>query len=370
LYKDAKGTNYSPDSLPQTPEILWYRNGVFRGPAAIEYGLVYINVLKLDDGSSSDRLACLDLEDGSLVWESALMNNMIDDCGDMVYYRSPAVSDGKVVFLSCGQSGSFLQCFDAFEGAHEWNTTIDPDRRIYLSPIISDGKVYVMYTNSICHGDLLNPYTEFADLNNGRIACYDLDTGNMIWENVMDLAFYGNPIIYDGKVYYGAVDGATAVGYLICLDAEDGELSWRNELLGADRGIYNVDEPIWRIAYGHDNIYVTLFDYEIDWEFFGYSSIACYDPANGDRRWEFRTETGFFFGDHLSVSNDHVYFGVRWNTLGEPSATRIYKLDPDTGTIVWRSDIPDVFMKFMTMGAITYTLDSTIVTMTMLPKDG
>ncbi|HPR41801.1 MAG TPA: PQQ-like beta-propeller repeat protein [Candidatus Methanofastidiosa archaeon] len=350
IYKDEYGTNYSPDSLPQTPEVLWYRDGVFLGPSVIEYGHVYVPVQKLDD-VQGDRLVCLDLEDGSTVWESALQYNRNMDCTDLVYYRSPAISEEKIVFLSCGNS-CILQCFDAFDGTKAWEKTVDTNYRIYLSPTIADGKVYVMYTNSICYGDFINEYNDFADLNNGRIACYDLETGNMLWEERMNLAFYGNPIIYDDKVYFGAVDGATAIGYLVCLDAEDGELLWTNELLSADRALYNLDEPVWRIAYGHDNIYVTLFDYDIDWAFFGYSSIACYDPDNGDRKWEFMTDTGFFFGDHLSISEDYVYFGVRWNTIDEPSGIRIYKLDPSNGNILWSSYLPD-FMDFMVMGGDT-----------------
>jgi len=346
IYKDANATNYSINTLPQTPQLKWYRNGVFLGPSLIEYGYVYVPVRKLDD-AQGDRMACLDLEDGSLVWESSIDYNRNEDCADMVYYRSPAISDEKVVFLSCGNS-SILQCFDAFDGTQLWETTVDVNYRIYLSPVISDGKVYVMYTNSTCHGDLIHEYTEFADLNNGRIACYDLDSGNMLWEETMSLALYGNPIIYDGKVYFGAVNGATAKGYLVCLDANDGEMLWMSDLLAADRGLYNVDEPIWRIAYGHNNIYVTLFDYEIDWEFFGYCSIASYDPATGARRWEFRTESGSFFGDHLTLSEEYVYFGVRWNTLGDPDATYIYKLDPTNGAMLRRSEIPDFFMNFMT----------------------
>lgn len=349
-YHDAFNSNYSTSSLPGTPDVLWYKDGIINGPSVIEYGMVYVPVQKLNDVNST-RLVCLDIQDGSLEWEHALDYNRTVGCGRDNHYRAPAVSDGKVVYLSCGNS-CILQCYDAYDGTLLWKSTIDEVYHVYQTPVIYEGKIFTAYMNSVCD---VEADTMPEDLNDGTVCCYDLETGDMTWEEDFDMALFGMPVLYEGKVYIAAVDGSTAIGYLICLDASDGDLLWMNELLEDDRRIFYIDEPIWQIAYGHGNIYVTLFDFDKEWEFFGYCSLVCLDPATGEMRWEFRTDNGTFFDNHLVVSEEYVYFSSLWNRGDGNDATELYKIDPANGNRLWQKDVPN-FMNFISMGGNTLYL--------------
>jgi len=349
-YHDNYNTSYSSSTLSGTPEEQWHKNGTFNGSAAIEYGMVYFPVFRYENAGDT-KLICLDLEDGTLIWEKAMDHNFTETSGRQGYARSPAVYEGKVVFLSCGSSCK-LYCFDAYDGTQLWSKTIDAEYRAYETPVIYEGKIYTLYVNSLYNLDL---DTVPSDFDHGIVGCYDLETGDVIWTNKLNLALYGVPVIYDDKLYFGAVDGTTSDGYLVCLSADDGGLLWMEKLLDEGHKIFFLHERIWQIAYGHGNIYMTMYDFDFDWEFFGYATIASYDPDTGDLRWKFRTDSGTMFDNHLVLSEEYVYFGILWNLYGEPNETYIYKLDPADGSILWRSDLPS-FMEFMSMGGNTLYL--------------
>ena len=67
----------------------------------------------------------------------------------------------------------------------------------------------------------------------GRVAAIDKKNGEIIWEvKVKDLLnhngsfYYGQIIVEDNKVYVGTT------GILLCLNAKDGSMLWKNELKG------------------------------------------------------------------------------------------------------------------------------------------
>lgn len=69
--------------------------------------------------------------------------------------------------------------------------------------------------------------------SNGRVAAIDKKSGEIIWEiKINDYVkssggkYYGQIVVEDNKVFVGTA------GILVCLNAQDGALLWKNELKG------------------------------------------------------------------------------------------------------------------------------------------
>ena len=141
---------------------------------------------------------CLDANDGSQIW--AVQTGIC-------IVGSPAIYDEKVYIGSWGHDEVF--CLNANNGNTIWTFTISG--WVATSPAIVDGKVYV----------------------GGHIVyCLNANTGNEIWNYQLEepgdggMGEHSCPAVVDGKVYFGSMNHPLQVGFINCLDAEDGSKIW------------------------------------------------------------------------------------------------------------------------------------------------
>ena len=140
-----------------------------------------------------DRVRSYDLEDGSVVWESdGLTMNAIP---------SP-VYDNGLVFLMSGFRGNELKAVrvaDAhgnIDGTDAIVWTLDRDTPYVPSPVISDGILYFLKTNS------------------GVLSAFDAETGVPLYQNqrLPGLSnVFSSPVAAQGRVYFTGRDGTTVV---------------------------------------------------------------------------------------------------------------------------------------------------------------
>jgi len=73
----------------------------------------------------------------------------------------------------------------------------------------------------------------------------------------------------------------------------------------------------------------------------GYGAMRAFDPATGERRWEFRVDAAIFTAGALTTATDLLFTGVSGNTRVGLDAARLadgyfYALDARTGARLWR----------------------------------
>ena len=140
-----------------------------------------------------ERVRSYDLEDGSVVWESdGLTMNAIP---------SP-VYDNGLVFLMSGFRGNDLKAIrvaDAhgnIDGTDAIVWTLDRDTPYVPSPVLSDGILYFLKTNS------------------GILSAFDAETGVAHYQNqrLAGLSnIFSSPVAAQGRVYFTGRDGTTVV---------------------------------------------------------------------------------------------------------------------------------------------------------------
>ncbi len=110
---------------------------------AVAYGNVYIGSGLGGGKWSMGKFYCLNITDGSLVWERSrlYMSRGLTTVSSGCY--SPAVADGKVYFGSNGWFTSNFYCLDAFTGDTIWTCRRFSIWGAFYYPAVADGKVFV-----------------------------------------------------------------------------------------------------------------------------------------------------------------------------------------------------------------------------------
>ncbi|MBI4265846.1 MAG: PQQ-binding-like beta-propeller repeat protein [Acidobacteria bacterium] len=140
-----------------------------------------------------DRIYAYDLDNGSVVWEGeGLTMNAIP---------SPVHHDGIVILMS-GFQGNDLRAVRVAEakgvidGTSAVAWSFDRDTPYVPSPIISDGILYFLKTNS------------------GIVSAFDAETGKPIYQNQrLDglLNVFSSPVAARGRIYFTGREGTTLV---------------------------------------------------------------------------------------------------------------------------------------------------------------
>ena len=217
---------------------------------------------------------------------------------------SPVVVDGKVYI---GSNDEYLHCIDAYTGIGIWK--FKTNFRIASSPTVVDGKVYI------------GP-------DDGNIYCINAETGTEIWKKdagglqshimveVSTWQVRSSPIIVDGKLYVGALDGK-----VYCLDADDGNIEWT----------YQTEMPIaGSPAYADGTIYIASLD----------RNVYALDAANGNKIWNWTTPTVIGGWVHMfmvstpTVADGTVFIGGGGHNL-PPAGVIFVALNATTGEEVW-----------------------------------
>jgi len=96
------------------------------------------------------------------------------------------------------------------DGSVNWATSIsDDDRGSHGTPAIADGSLYV-------------------GTYDGVVSAVALDDGEILWQTDAGDAAAASPTYLDGKLYV-AIEHATPSGSVVKMDAESGEIEWRDE---------------------------------------------------------------------------------------------------------------------------------------------
>ena len=212
------------------------------------------------------------------------------ETGDRVY-SSPFVSDG-VVYV--GSYDGFLYALDAESGALRWR--YETDGWVVSSPFVSDGVVYVGST--------------IYDSDDGFLYALDAESGALRWRYETD-GWVASPVVSDGVVYVGS-DGS-----VYTLDAESGALRWRYEM-----GEW-VSSPV--VSDGVVYVGSAIYDSYADF-------LYALDAESGALRWRYE------MGDYVSFSPLFVSDGVLY---GDSDDGFLYALDAESGALRWHYDIGD-----------------------------
>ena len=143
-------------------------------------------------------------------------------------------------------------------------------------------------------------------------------SGNLIWNFTTKAAIASSPAVANGLVYTGGDDG-----YVYCLNAYTGALVWQT--------FVNSDLPITYATIVLSSspvvsggvVYIGSLD--------GY--MYALNADNGNTIWQ--TKTNGPIECSPAVSDGAVYF-----TSQEPTAGALYKLDANTGKVIWNLTLP------------------------------
>ncbi len=184
-----------------TGEIIWkvHPAGPLRGSPTIAFGQVYVM-------SQDNQILALDAADGSLLWNESGSTTQSGVFG----VAAPAAGNGTVI---AGYSSGELNAYRYENGRTLWadalartniSTTVSSITDIDADPIIDSGRVYALGQG-------------------GRMAAYELVTGQRIWE--LNLAGISTPAIA-GEWIFTLTDDAR----LLAIARSTGRVRWISQL--------------------------------------------------------------------------------------------------------------------------------------------
>jgi outer membrane protein assembly factor BamB len=184
-----------------TGEVIWKvkPSGPLRGSPTIAFGQLFVM-------TQDNQLIALNIADGSLVWDESGSNTQSGVFG----VAAPAAGQGTIV---AGYSSGELAAYRYENGRVLWtdalartniSTTVGTITDIDADPIIDSGRVYALGQG-------------------GRMAAYELVTGQRIWE--LNLAGISTPAIA-GEWIFTLTDDAR----LLAISRTSGRVRWISQL--------------------------------------------------------------------------------------------------------------------------------------------
>lgn len=183
-------TGNNDQVVPRSLGLAWkWSDGARVFQAIASDGRVYCTSMK-------KRIYCLDLEQGKQLWQYATTYPVI---------RSPVVY-GKHLFVADGRR---LLCLDKWSGKAVWARSFRGFSQL-STPIAENGVVY--------YG------------NRGSFFARCATNGHELWRNQGVMSYGGSPIFSGGRIYTQHRDYRQQEYFLVCLDAQDGKLRWRQPI--------------------------------------------------------------------------------------------------------------------------------------------
>jgi outer membrane protein assembly factor BamB len=184
-----------------TGEVLWKVKpaGPLRGSPTIAFGQLFVM-------TQDNQLISLNTQDGSLIWDESGSNTQSGVFG----VAAPAAGQGTIV---AGYSSGELTAYRYENGRSLWSdalartnisTTVGSITDIDADPIIDSGRVYALGQG-------------------GRMAAYELVTGQRIWE--LNLAGISTPAIAGEWIFTLTDDGR-----LLAIARSSGRVRWISQL--------------------------------------------------------------------------------------------------------------------------------------------
>jgi outer membrane protein assembly factor BamB len=357
-------------------QILWtYKpdtDGYFTTGCAVAYGMVY-------ELNKDGYLYAIDVETGNLVWKYT-------GPGTLLWSGFPTVADGKV-YATTGEAAAYgglvgtseFACLDAYTGRLIWKLPMEalaPRESVavaygnlYMIPgnvtaavdsisgseYETHNEVWAIGTSTISvsswpmwradaahsstaqegpsnltlawkfttNGSVISSpsvtdgivYVGSQDKNIYAIGAW---SGNLIWNFTTQGAIESSPAVANGKVYTGGDDG-----YVYCLDAYTGAFIWKTFVNGDLPYTYGSLVLKSSPAVSGDRVYIGSLD----------GSLYALNVNDGNIDWKF--ETGGPILCSPAVADGAVYF-----TSEEPTTGALYKLDANTGAVIWKQQLP------------------------------
>jgi outer membrane protein assembly factor BamB len=198
-------------------------------------------------GSSGGILYALDVRDGHKLWDHKL--------GGAISSQPRYVADTKLIYLGCDDG--ILYALDAETGDERW--TYKTRGPIASQPVFANELLY------------------FTSGEN-RVYALDARSGKWKWQydreapEAFTIRGYPAPLVVNGRVYVGFSDG-----YLACLVAASGDVTWARSLAGDATRFMDVDStPL----FYRDTIFVSAYS----------SGVYALDPKDGSTKWRFDVE--------------------------------------------------------------------------------
>lgn len=209
----------------ETGEVIWKVKpaGPMRGSPTIAFGQLFVM-------TQDNQILSLNINDGSLVWDESGSNTQSGVFG----VAAPAAGQGTIV---AGYSSGELTAYRYENGRSLWSdalartnisTTVGTITDIDADPIIDSGRVYALGQG-------------------GRMAAYELVTGQRIWE--LNLAGISTPAIA-GEWIFTLTDDAR----LLAIARSSGRVRWITQLQGFRNEKKKEDPIFWTgpvLAGGH-----------------------------------------------------------------------------------------------------------------------
>lgn len=328
---------------------------------AIAYGRYYDKTsyypIVIDGEVSGGSIRCWDATTGKLLWT---------DTDAIIPYGmwGPVVADGKVYVTTKDTSSqsswniteTAFGAFDAYTGERLWTIPFGAVR----NPVVAYGNLYLHSGNrfvcigaskgwSMFRGNPSNPGVAvgqtgpvdisfptwkyktgaavtsspavvdgkaYVGSHDQNLYCIEARSGTLIWKFKINAAYKSSPAVVDGRVYTGADDGN-----IYCIDAATGTQLWKTFITNKIDFVFG---PAWQMRSSPiivgGKIYVGSTDYK----------VYCLD-LEGKILWSYAT--GGPIGGSAIVSSGVVYIA---STDG-----CVYSLNAATGTLIWKSFLPD-----------------------------
>ncbi len=359
-------------------QILWTytpdTNGYFTTGPAVAYGLVY-------EMNKDGNLYAINVATGVPVWRYKGPDETL------IWPGMPTVADGKI-YVTTGQSAQYVTqyktysefaCLNAYTGKVIWTLPIEalPPRE---SAIVAYGNLYIIpgsvttavdttsgteYTTdselwaigtsqipiinwSMWRADQTHSSTSQAGPSNlslswkfatngsvisspsvvdGIVYVGSQDkniyaigawSGSLLWKYATNGPVISSPAVANGKVYVGSEDG-----YVYSLNADTGSLIWKTFVNSRIPFTFGDLVLKYSPAVADGKVFIGSLDY----------NLYAIDANNGNVVWKTKSEGPI--ESSPAVADGGVFF-----TSQEPAAGGLYKLNVDTGAIVWKLPLP------------------------------
>lgn len=296
IEKTAQGFNINYDSESATPT-----------PA------VYDGMLLTHGGYYSRNFFSFDEETGKLNWGQEFAESG----------PSSAVVEDSIVLINT--QSCTLYALEAYTGKLLWSKWLGPD--LYSMPSISNGKVYAVYPNELGANAYRLSRGGKGDAKEMKnvLACFDLKSGKIIWQNWVNAEALSSPVISGNNVYLTCLSGK-----LYEFDKSKGTLLGTiNDVATAPPTIVN------------DKVFVSV-------KSAGNELVAMYAVNGLKPVKKISSLTSPLFVDNLYKlsANEQMNFcgtrmlnykGKNYNVMG----SKIICSNQEDGSLVWSSQIPE-----------------------------
>jgi outer membrane protein assembly factor BamB len=252
-------------------------------------------VYKIDQTHLVVGKACLDIETGTILWESH------DFSAGTTDFEAGCYSAEQKMFYT--KTNSSVQAWNFSDldvpPSLVWQTYVPGGGDMGSGVQYGDGKVYP--------GSLL-PHQIALDAKNGSI----------LWDTETKSAMLFSGSYYEGKFLRGGAHDNT----YYCFDADSGEVLWT----------YTADSPDGYWATGSAVAYGLVYATNMD----GY--IYALDVNTGSVVWKYQSSGGYYFPGYPTVADGKIYVTTSQSAAlinGTASPSEFTCFDAFTGEVVW-----------------------------------